>query len=142
MPDPTISSEEIQSRGPLQILIVEDTQDAQTLIKMFLRKTPFKLTFADNGKIAIEAFKERAYHLVLMDVTMPIMDGISALREIRKWEKEMKRPLTPIVALTAKSLPEEIEELMKEGFTSFFAKPYEKGRLIEVILKYSLPFKE
>ncbi|MEE2743682.1 MAG: response regulator [Bdellovibrionota bacterium] len=142
MAAPTINSEEIQARGPLQILIVEDTQDAQTLIKMFLRKTPFKLTFADNGEIAIGTFKDKPFHLVLMDVTMPVMDGITALREIRKWENEMKRPLTPIIALTAKSLPEEIDELMKEGFTSFFAKPYEKGRLIEVILKYSLPFKK
>ena len=136
------SLEEIQSRGPLQVLIVEDTQDAQTLIKMFLRKTPFKLTFADNGEVAIKAFKDSSYHLVLMDVTMPVMDGINALREIRKWEEEMKRPQTPIIALTAKSLPEEIDELMKEGFTGYFAKPYEKERLVEVILKYSLPFKQ
>ena len=136
------SPEEIQSRGPLQVLIVEDTQDAQTLIKMFLRKTPFKLTFADNGEVAIKVFKESSYHLVLMDVTMPVMDGINALREIRKREEEMKRPLPPIIALTAKSLPEEIDEIMKEGFTGYFAKPYEKERLVEVILTHSLPFKE
>ena len=114
--------EEIQSHGPLQILIVEDTQDAQTLIKMFLRKTPFKLTFADNGEVAIKVFKESSYHLVLMDVTMPVMDGINALREIRKWEGEMKRPLTPIIALTAKSLPEEIDEIMKEQIVLKYTK--------------------
>ena len=142
MISPIITSEEVHSRGPLQILIVEDTQDAQILIKMFLRQTPFKLDFADNGEKAIEVFKKKPYQLVLMDVTMPVMDGVSALREIRKWEEEMKRPLTPIIALTAKSLPEEIDELMKENFTSFFAKPYEKKRLIEVILKFSLPFKK
>ena len=139
-PDP--SFEDMNSKGPIRILIAEDTWDAQILIKMFLRKTLFKLDFVDNGQLAVKAFKEKDYHLVLMDVTMPVMDGVMAVQEIRKWEHEEKRSPVPIIALTAKGLPEEIKDLISKGFTTYFAKPYEKNRLLDVILEFSLPYEK
>jgi CheY-like chemotaxis protein len=142
MTSPNSTSEEISSKGPLKILVAEDTWDAQILIKMFLKKTPFELDFVANGQLAIKAFKKKDYHLVLMDVTMPIMDGITAIQEIRKWENEENRPTRPIIALTARSMPDEIQDLIEKGFTAYFPKPYEKNRLLDVILKFALPYEK
>ena len=142
MTPPHPTSEEISSKGPIKVLVAEDTRDAQILIKMFLKKTPFELDFADNGKLAVQAFKKKDYHLVLMDVTMPIMDGITAIQEIRKWESEENKSARPIIALTARSMPDEIQTLIEKGFTAYFAKPYEKSRLLDVILEFALPYEK
>jgi CheY-like chemotaxis protein len=68
--------------------MAEDTKDNQMLVKAFLKKTPIQLDIAENGQIAVDKIKAGEYDLVFMDVQMPVMDGYTATREIRQWEKE------------------------------------------------------
>jgi CheY-like chemotaxis protein len=73
------------------------------------------------------------YDLVLMDVRMPVMDGYTAVRRIRDWERERGRPSTPIVALTASALEDDIRNSLEAGCTTHVGKPVRKSRLLETI---------
>ena len=133
VPKPAVS-EELQ---PLRILLVEDTEDNVLLIKSFLKKTPYKLDFAENGKIAVEKFTSGKYDLVLMDMQMPVMDGYTATREIRKWESQEGLNATPILALTAYATKEEEKKSLDAGCTAHLTKPIKKAKLLEAIKAYS-----
>ncbi|MBF0159655.1 MAG: PAS domain-containing protein [Magnetococcales bacterium] len=122
---------------PLQILVAEDAEENRMIIEAFLKQTPHRLIFAENGAIAFERFKESVFDLVLMDVQMPVMDGMSAARAIRKWEMEQNRPPTPIVALTAYALKEEISKVIEAGCDAHIAKPVKKKRLLEALVEYA-----
>jgi len=121
----------------LKILLAEDTQDNSNLIKMYLRKTPYQLDLAVNGKIAVEMFQNGKYDLVLMDVEMPEMDGLTATRIIRAWEQEKGVKPTIIVALTAHALKEHEEKSYIAGCDGHLTKPIKKKRLLEAILEYA-----
>lgn len=73
---------------PLRILLVEDSRDNRLLLQAFLNKTPFLIEEAENGMEGLEKFKSEKFDLVLMDMQMPVMDGYTAVREIRNWEKQ------------------------------------------------------
>ncbi len=118
---------------PLNILLVEDNEDNVLLIKSFLKKTPYELGFAENGEIAIEKFASGEYDLVLMDIQMPIMDGYTATRKIRKWEKDRGLEATPIVALTAYASQEERDRCIEAGCDAHLSKPVKKTELLEAI---------
>ncbi|RMG01224.1 MAG: response regulator [Nitrospirae bacterium] len=127
-------SEEVR---PLRILLVEDSPDNRLLIQSYLKKTPHTVDIAENGKEAVEKFKAGRYDLVFMDVQMPVMDGYTATREIRKWEKENNLEPTPIVALTAHALKEEEEKSIQAGCDAHLTKPIKKARLLEAIGEYA-----
>lgn len=78
--------ENLKNVPALEILVVEDVHYNRSMIEAFLSQTPFKLTFAENGKVALDLFKSKPFHIVLMDIQMPIMDGHEATKEIRKYE--------------------------------------------------------
>jgi CheY-like chemotaxis protein len=89
----------------LRILLVEDSPDNCTIALAYLEDTPYQVEIAENGAIACEMFIAGNYDLVLMDRQMPVMDGLTATRQIRAWERANGRPAsarpTPIIALTA-----------------------------------------
>jgi len=135
---PTVTGQsEPEELPPLHILLVEDNEDNVLLIKSFLKKTPYVLEFAGNGKVAVEKFVSGKYNLVLMDMQMPVMDGYTATRELRKWEMEKGVKATPIVALTAYATQEERQKSLDSGCTAHLAKPIKKAKLIEVIHEYA-----
>ena len=121
---------------PMNILLVEDTVDNQFLMKAFLKKAPWNLDIAENGAIGVEKFKTGNYDLVLMDMQMPVMDGYTATREIRKWEKETGVKHTPIIALTAYALTEELRKSIEAGCNGHITKPVKKAKLIESIQEH------
>jgi two-component system sensor histidine kinase/response regulator len=123
------------SFAPLHILLVEDNPDNRLLIKAFLKKFPFKMDDAENGGEAVEKFKNNKYDLVLMDMQMPIMDGYSATRIIREWEKENGKEETPILALTAYAMKEDREKTIKAGCSDYLTKPVKKEKLLEALQK-------
>ncbi|MEO0294101.1 MAG: response regulator [candidate division WOR-3 bacterium] len=125
------------SLPPLNILLVEDNLDNRLLIKAFLKNFPIKIEDAENGKEAVEKFKNNKYDLVLMDMQMPIMDGYNATRLIREWEKEQKKGTTPILALTAYALKEDEEKTIKVGCNGYLTKPIKKAKLLEAIKKFA-----
>jgi PAS domain S-box-containing protein len=124
------------SEGSLKILIAEDSEDNRFLVSAYLKTRPYELTFVENGALACEAFKHEQFGLVLMDVQMPVMDGLSATAAIRAFEEENKRQPTPIVALTANALTEDLERSQAAGCNAHLSKPISKEKLIAAIETY------
>ncbi|KAB8029067.1 response regulator [Fluviispira multicolorata] len=118
------------------ILIVDDNEENRLLMSIYLKKSPYKYEFAQNGEIAFEKIKNKKYDLILMDVQMPIMDGLIATREIRKWEAAEKKEPVPIIALTANDLQERGGETLKAGCTAHVTKPIKKDDFLKEIQKY------
>jgi len=128
---------DLQEHRPLRILLVEDSPDNRVLLQAYLQQTPYQLDIAENGAIAVEKFRAGNYDLVLMDIQMPVMDGYTATRALREWEHARQLPATPIVALTAYALQEEVQKSLEVGCTSHLSKPIRKGRLLEAILAHT-----
>jgi two-component system sensor histidine kinase/response regulator len=122
---------------PLHILLVEDSQDNRLLIQSFLQKTPYRIDIAENGEIAVDKFTSGKYDLVLMDMQMPVMDGYTATREIRKWEAKEKAEPTPIVALTAYATKDEEQKSLDAGCNAHLTKPIKKVKLLEALRTHS-----
>lgn len=93
---------------------------------------------AENGKIAFEKFTSGSYDLVLMDMQIPIMDGYTSTKEIRKWESEKGAKATPIIALSAYyAFKEEIQKSLEAGCTDHVSKQIKKDKLMETINKFT-----
>jgi len=120
-----------------RILLVEDNEDNRLLVRTYLKKLPYIIDEAENGQIAVDLYRENTYNLILMDVQMPVMDGHEATRTMRVLEAEEGRPVTPIIALTAHAIKEEIDKCMDAGCDTHVGKPIKKSTLIEVIEDYA-----
>lgn len=120
----------------LRILLVDDSPDNQLLVQSYLKQSPDHITVAENGALAVEAFKTAPFDVVLMDMQMPVMDGYTATRTIREWEAQQQRPPTPIVALTALVLKEEMAKVSEVGCTGHLSKPIRKATLLAALDTY------
>ncbi|HEY8036084.1 MAG TPA: PAS domain S-box protein [Methylobacter sp.] len=129
---------EQDSYRTLHILLVEDNEDNRTLIGFYLNKTAHQIDIAENGQVAVDKFKANRYDLVLMDIQMPVLDGYSATTQIRAYEQQQHLERTPILALTAYALKEEMEKCLKVGCDAHLTKPIKKDKLLAVINEYSL----
>jgi PAS domain S-box-containing protein len=116
-----------------KILLVDDVEANRRVVELFLKSLNVSLVHAENGKVAVEKFTEEPFDLVLMDMEMPVMDGLDATRRIRMWEKEKREYATPIIALTAHAFQEHRQKTMEAGCTEFLAKPIKKQALINII---------
>jgi signal transduction histidine kinase len=114
-----------------RILAVDDSVDNLTLIEMFLRGTRADLTFAGNGKQAIDSARNKKFDLVLMDIQMPGMDGHEATEEFRRMGLKI-----PIIALTAHATKSERERCRQSGCDEVLTKPITRSGLIEGISSY------
>ncbi|MBF0447675.1 MAG: PAS domain S-box protein [Magnetococcales bacterium] len=121
----------------LKILIADDAKDNLEVISAFLSDTPHHLRMVANGEEATRAFKSEPFDIVLMDMHMPILDGFQATAQIRSWETEQGQPPTPIVALTANAMREDMEKTAAFGCDVHLSKPVRKARLLEVIRELS-----
>ena len=108
-----------------KILLVEDNKVNRIVASIILKKMNMKIDEAENGKVALYYTQEHEYDLILMDLQMPEMDGITATRIIR--ENNIQ---TPIIALTANAVHDELEELLEKGFNSYLVKPFEEKKLL------------
>jgi CheY-like chemotaxis protein len=124
-------------RRPLDLLLVEDNEDNRLLIQTFLKKTPHRIETAENGRVAVDRFAAGRYDLILMDIQMPVMDGYAATRAIRDMEAGMNRARTPIVALTAHALVEDVEKSLAAGCDGHLTKPIKKSRLLAAIESFT-----
>ncbi|MBF0311166.1 MAG: PAS domain S-box protein [Magnetococcales bacterium] len=124
---------------PLRLLVAEDALDNRLLLSAFLNQTALTLDFAENGREAVNRFIRGRYDLVLMDVQMPDMDGFSATRAIRAWERDNGLEPTPILALTAYALHEDVEKARAAGCTAHLAKPIKKKTLFAALAEHAPP---
>jgi CheY-like chemotaxis protein len=116
-----------------RILVADDSADNRLLIGAYLRREPCALDFAEDGKIAFDKFKSNHYDIVFMDMQMPEIDGLAATRLIREWEAENHRNPTPIVALTASALEEDVKRALAAGCDMHLSKPIKKRVLLNSI---------
>jgi signal transduction histidine kinase/ActR/RegA family two-component response regulator len=116
---------------PLSILLVEDNILNQKFAMTSLERSGHHVDLAENGKIAVEKFKNSQYDLILMDIAMPIMDGIEATRVIRALEKGTKR--IKIVAVTAHVMVTDREKCLAAGMDEYISKPYRPHELIAIL---------
>lgn len=120
-----------------RILLVEDLEDNRDVVALFLKETPYQLDMAENGAVALQKFQTGTYDLVLMDMQMPVMDGLQATAAIRQWEHEQQRRPTPIVALTANAFKEESDKSLAAGCTAHVTKPIKKKTLLATVAQYA-----
>ncbi|MBF0188801.1 MAG: response regulator, partial [Magnetococcales bacterium] len=139
---PPPGHDEKEGARRMRILVAEDAEDNRFLLNAFIDKTPHHVTFAEHGEQVVELFKKGGYDLVLMDMQMPVMDGFSATRVIRQWEQERQREPTPIVALTAYALEQDIRKSLDAGCDDHISKPYKKRTLLEMIDRFSIAIAE
>jgi len=120
---------------PLRILVVDDDELNQRMMRVLLTRDRHQVHIASNGADAVAMVKSQKYDIVLMDLQMPVMDGVEASRKIREWENGGRH--TYIVALTASYLPEKGQELFEAGIDNYISKPFDVGHLRQM-LRYGL----
>lgn len=124
------------SKINLQILVVEDDPVNQRVIQTMLEELGCTVHVASNGHLAVMACSHTTFDLIFMDMQMPEMDGPETTRQLRAFEKENKRPRTPIVALTANAMAEHRELCMQAGMDDYTTKPVNREKLWEKLSVY------
>ena len=115
--------------APLWVLAAEDHPTNRKVLELLLEPTGVHCRFVENGQEAVEAWREQNWDVILMDVQMPVMDGLAATRAIRSEEAFGGRRRTPIIALTANALQHQQEEYAAAGMDDFVGKPIQPARL-------------
>jgi PAS domain S-box-containing protein len=124
--------EDLKPKHVLNILLVEDVKTNQIVISKFLKKMNHKVDLAENGRESINAIRNNKYDLVLMDMHMPEMDGITATLKIREFDTTL-----PIIALTANSTPEDRKKCLNAGMNDFLTKPLKYNDLLKATNNWS-----
>ena len=119
--------------GALRLLAAEDNPTNQQVLGAVLGSLGIEVHIVPDGKEAVEAWRTGTYDLILMDIQMPVMDGITAASTIRDAERSSGRRRTPIVALTANALTHQVEEYLAVGMDAHVAKPIEIAKLYDAI---------
>ena len=119
-----------------RVLIAEDNETNRMLLQHMIDQTVYRLTFADNGKQAFDLFRKHSFDLILMDISMPEMDGIEATKAIRSFEVSQGLSPTPIVALTAHKMSGDRERFESVGMDGYLSKPVPAKALNEILLKW------
>jgi len=126
MPGPT------EAGRALRILVVEDNIVNQRFAVRVLKKQSWEVTTAENGREALKRMTETSFDLILMDIQMPVMNGVEATVEIRRLEENSSRHI-PIVALTAHASADDQERCMKAGMDAYLSKPVSGSVLVSTI---------
>ena len=121
----------------LKILAVDDIKENIEVIKMYLKDYPVQIKAAENGKEALESLAVDVFDLILMDVRMPVMDGITATKQIRTKEKLEATTPQIILAVTAHAFQEQKNKFLKIGFDGVLTKPFFKRELIQTLFRFT-----
>lgn len=122
----------------LRILVVEDNLTNQRITLKLLQTLGYKADLAVNGQEAVEGIADRHYDLVLMDCHMPILDGYSATRSIRDWERQMQASRkTVIVAMTASNSAADRDRAIAAGMDDYLSKPVRREALAALLNRFS-----
>lgn len=122
--------------GRRKLLVAEDNMVNQMVLKTFVSSDAYDMIVADNGEAAVELFKKHKPEIVLMDLSMPVMDGLEATARIRAYEAAEGLEETPIIATTAHVLQEDRDRCRKAGMNDFLAKPLKQTLLNETLERW------
>lgn len=117
-----------------RVLVAEDNEINRMVLSTLMGPTGLDLTFAENGEIAIEKWREGAFDAILMDIQMPVLDGLQAARAIRNEENETGQPRLPILALTADVLNERNAGAIEETMDGLLVKPVSVDAVTKALL--------
>lgn len=123
----------------LNILLVEDNLLNQRIVTFSLKKFNHEVIIANNGVEAVEWFREKKFDVILMDIMMPVMDGLEAtikIREVENLNKNLKR--TPIIALTANTMDNDRDKCISYGMDDFLSKPFDIEKLKTIFTELSI----
>lgn len=140
-PDPVALAPEEALGGQLfgLVLLVEDNEVNRLVARRILEHMGVTVVTATDGREALEKVRQRDFDCILMDVQMPVMDGLEATRILRQWERENGRAPIPVIALTANAMDEERERCIAVGMNSHLAKPFRRQQLTRVLSPYLTP---
>ena len=124
--------EELEPRA-LRILLADDHPANRKVVEVLLAPTGAELIMVENGRQAVDAWTTEAFDLVLMDMQMPVMDGLAATAEIRRIEAEADRARTPVIMLTANAMAEHVAQGREAGADAHLAKPITTATLFDAI---------
>ena len=122
----------IEKADPLTILLVEDTEDNRFMMRRLLEMAGYHVVEAMNGEEAVKLAKSESPHLILMDLSLPVIDGLAATRLIRKLPHCES---TPIIAVSAHDTSDFQSEAIEAGCNSYVTKPIDFNDLEELIAK-------
>lgn len=120
-----------ESSVPGRILLVEDLEHNRDLARAILSRAGYEVEIAENGAEAVQAVQANHYDLVLMDIQMPVMDGMTATRIIRELDHPASR--IPIIAMTANVLPHQVKTFGEAGMNDHIGKPFKKAELFQKV---------
>lgn len=142
LPLPTVAAPEaspapvaaVPSRPP-SLLVVEDNRVNRMLLERMMDKAGYRVHAVEDGSLAVAAIADQNFDAILMDVNMPVMDGLEATRRIREMEKASGRH-TPIIALTALAIRGDAERCLEAGMDAYLAKPYRRDDLLAALARF------
>lgn len=123
----------VEQARTIRVLVADDHPTNRRVIELILAQTPTQIVIAENGAQALESFRGDTFDLVLMDMQMPVMDGLTATQEIRLHEATMGLDRTPIVMLTANAMPEHVAAGRAAGADHHLAKPFNAAELLGIV---------
>ena len=138
LPDPPpppveVVEEDVEAGRPVRVLLAEDHPVNRKVVELILASIGAEITCVENGALAVDAFRRQAFDVVLMDMQMPVMDGLTATREIRGIEASAGRSRTPILSLTANAMPEHVDASFAAGADDHLTKPVNAPGLIAAV---------
>ncbi len=130
---PVAANDDPPLAPPMRILLAEDHPTNRKVVSLILGAMGAELTCVENGEEAAMAVERGDFDLVLMDLQMPVMDGLTAIRVIREWERKGRRAHTPILALTANAMAGDAEASARAGADGHLTKPIAAEKLVAAI---------
>jgi CheY-like chemotaxis protein len=125
--------EHIQTKHKLKVLIAEDDLVNQKIVQKMVESLGHDASVVSNGLQAVEACKKDKFDVVLMDMQMPVLNGIDATKKIRQYEQENDQRKIPILALTANALAQHKKMCFEAGMTGYFTKPVTMNSIEEML---------
>lgn len=120
-------------RPPYAILVTDDSPDFRNLLSLYLEGLNADVTHARDGEEAVELCETRRFDLIIMDIIMPLMDGVDAIRDIRRMEVRKRRSKTPILAISGEDSVETGVDAMDAGATRMLVKPMKQDGLLSTV---------
>ncbi len=119
-----------------KVLIAEDSSVIQNLTKKILQMQNYEITSVKNGEQVLSKLEEEDFNVILMDINMPVMDGMECARNIRAL-KDKNKQATPIIAITGNARNYTMENFQEVGINDYLPKPLNFDELVEMVKKYS-----
>jgi len=119
-----------------RVLVAEDSSVIQNLTKKILQFQNFEISAVKNGKQVLEKLDQEDFDVILLDINMPVMDGMECAQQVRAL-KDKKKSAIPIIAITGNAKNYTLEEFKKAGINEYLPKPLNFDSLVEMVKKYT-----